>query len=197
MLRLAVDTCVVIAAINEDEPCYRSCRELFELAAGGDVELLVSSTFDYDQEKAWESNPDRAARNGSWLSDSNVTRIPGPFVLDVSRLGSDVLVSDEQAAVYERLMSEFGSAGSDGGFSRRKALDAHHHMAAILASADVFVTLDESDVLGRLRKATDGSVPLQVISPEEAVTMVNRASSDLCWWLLRSDAEGWFSACCR
>lgn len=176
MLRLAIDTCVVIAAFNEDEPGHRSCRELFGLAAGGDVELLVSSTFDYDQERAWDRNPDRAARNGSWLSDSNVTRIPGPLVLDVSRLGCDVLVSEEEAALYEQLMAEFGSAGPAGEFSRRKSFDAHHYMAAILASADAFVTLDESDVLGRLRKATDGSVPLQVVSPEEAVTMVNRSA---------------------
>lgn len=178
ILRLAIDTCVVIAAINEGEPHHRSCRTLFDLADAGVVELLVSSTFEYDQEKGWEKDPKRASRNAEWLASQRVSRIAGPFTVGVTRLGSDVLVSEGQGELFERLDNEFGpmTRGAEV-FDRRKAFDVHHYKAAIMASADVFVTTDEKDVLGRLRQVVEGLVPLPVVSPEEAVDMVTQSAS--------------------
>lgn len=96
----------------------------------------------------------------------------------MTRLGCDALVTDEQGELFKRLDSEFGTMPVADGqvFDRRKAFDVHHYEAAIMASADAFVTTDDKRMLGRLRKVTDGSVPLPVVSPEEAVGMVTRSA---------------------
>lgn len=169
MLRMAIDTCVIVAAQKPDHLECAPCSRLFDLARAGAVELLVSSSYDYDQETNLQEDP--AKRRHSWLAGwLRVTRVSGPATLDVSRLDVDALPSDSQGSAFATLAADFGLRTDGTSFNRRGHIDLHHYQAAIMAGADAFVTSDGKGALGRLRRAS-GTIPLQVLTPDEAVAL--------------------------
>lgn len=170
MVRFGVDTSVIIAAMTPSEPAHKDSHDLFAFAREGHVELLVASTFEYDQES--DLDADRLARRQKWLAHQQVTRVSGPFTLDVSILGFDALVSDEQGELFQRLRDSHAGNTSSVGFARRQYLDLHHFEAAAMNGADAFTTLDQSRILKRLRAAGAHS-PIPVITPGEACHRVS------------------------
>ena len=183
-LKVFLDTNIIIAMMDSSDAHHEDCSRLLNWA--GDqhdvVEFLVSSTLDYDLESA---APTLAATRKRWIADQGLTSAPGPFTLGVSRLGADVLVSEDDGAAIKRLVDLLvdsdskrsrrqggdvrDAAGQQPNPDRRKSLDLHHYHAAIIHGADLFVTLDRKRTLGRLRKAEPGHLPVPIVSPTEAV----------------------------
>ncbi|HWE55812.1 MAG TPA: hypothetical protein VG435_09875 [Acidimicrobiales bacterium] len=170
-MRFVLDTSCLIAAQEPADAHHVAVSELFSLGAAGRAELLVSHTsYAYDLEN--DTVAERRAQRLAWLDEQPLGKVPGAFTWDVSRLGhGDVWLSDEiaeQANALNRLLLD------EARFSRRKAIDPHHMVAALMAGAD-FVTTDYSDILRRRDRISNLS-GLSVMSPAEAVCKIRTSN---------------------
>jgi hypothetical protein len=181
MLRLTLDTSSVIHGAQA-QLYGPQIDELVEFARSGQVGLWITTAFANDQERAPE---DKHQRNLAWLSERPlIGTVPGGFRLDYSRLGIDtVLLSEEQKAVAmtidEILLPEAYRVGNlrpdDEALMakwRRKANDAQHLVAHLIAGHDAFVTSDDDMLKKRTNlRARTGII---VVNPVEAVEMARQ-----------------------
>jgi hypothetical protein len=123
-----------------------------------------------DQARASDEN---YQANLQWLSERPLIQpVPGPFRFDLTTLdGPDVLVSDENAEVDEKIKSILRPSYRTGdAFPSRKINDVHHLAAHLMAGHDAFVTQDEDDMIKR-RQALLDDVGITAVTPAEAVAL--------------------------
>lgn len=184
-LRFTLDTTCVIAMAKSESgnpPAeVDAIARLIDMARAGRVELQLTAAYDRDFDRY--RSPEGRANQLEWLSSVPVVaeRASGLFVLGVSVLdGPDVLASDEDAAVYQRIRSiidpDFNgnplSADPPWRLAKRTS-DADHLIAHWRSGATAFVTLDNATILVH-RDALQQNM-LSVCWPSEAVALADDA----------------------
>ena len=184
-LRFTLDTTCVIAMAKTESgnpPTeLDAIARLIDMARAGRVELQLTASYDRDFDRY--RSPEGRSRQLEWLSNVPVIpeRAPGLFVIGVSVLdGPDVIASDQDAAMYERIRSildpDFnGNLLSDDPSSRlaKRTSDADHLIAHWRSGATAFATLDSSTIL--VRRGALQQHRLSVCWPSEAVALADDA----------------------
>jgi hypothetical protein len=184
-LRFTLDTACVIAMAKEESGNPPSeldaISRLIDMARVGRLELQLTASYDRDFDR-YRSAEGRS-RQLEWLSNVPVVpeRASGLFVIGVSSLdGPDIIASDEDAAMYERIRSildpDFnGKLSSDDPPSKlaKRTSDADHLIAHWRSGSTAFVTLDSSTIL--VHRGALQQHGLSVCWPSEAVALAQAA----------------------
>jgi predicted nucleic acid-binding protein len=173
ILTFLLDSGCLIAAQTPGEQFHAAAAKLIEAGAAGLVHLTTATSVEYDLEAA---DAERAELRRDWLAERPfIRRVPGPFILDISRLDwGDVLVDDADADTLGKVRDILVTTPPPGGPDdrwRRNQIDYHHVAAASLAGADAIVTTDKKDLLRRREKIRD-ACRVDVIDPQEAVSRI-------------------------
>jgi hypothetical protein len=167
MRLFTLDTSCVIAAVN-GEPAASDVEQLVALEQSGQIELVITSGVEVDQRRA--SNERRQATL-EWLAQAQILSVPGPFRFDMSTFdGPDVWGDDETADVDKVISTIVLPKGLQPENAGRRMQDVHHLTAHYMAKRDVFVTLDDDDMIRR-RGELKAKVGIVVATPSEAVAL--------------------------
>ena len=179
MVLFTIDTCVLIALQkDETEHDISSIRQLFQAALNGRVCLQLTAAFERDRVRNIEKAGalQRAEELLDWVSCQPVIpqRAGGAFRLDVSPLGGDDLVCDEEIAQLsdrlEALLPQPKVKRARPDVAHRYS-DIDHLLAHHLSKADAFVTIDRDTILD-FREELE-TLGLTVCTPAEAVRMLS------------------------
>jgi hypothetical protein len=176
MRLFTLDTSCVIAAVN-GEVDSNHIEELAELAQSGKIDIVVTSALEVDQRRA---SDERRRAVLEWLSHRPILVVPGPFRFGMSTFnGPDALTEDDIPAVDEAISTIVLPRGVKAEDARSKRMqDVHHLTAHHMAKRDIFVTLDNDDMI-RKRGELKSKVGIVIATPSEAVPSLLAADSNL------------------
>ena len=175
MLRFVVDTCVVVAVLENEDGRHAkgevdAARELLLMAERNEISLQRASAFDRDWER--DSDFDRRSAHFAWLAASPVAGPPasGVFRLGVSTFdGPDVLGGEDHARLDQELLSILGDDGTRKGEAKRSS-DRDHLLATVQTGAAGLVTLDVDTLL--VHRDRLGRLGVNLLMPSEALELV-------------------------
>jgi hypothetical protein len=167
VLKLTLDTnCIIAGAQGEPNAVY--VDQLAELARAGRVTISITSGFGVDQRTA---SPERRQANLAYLASMPVVHVPGQFRFNVSFLDGEDVLTDDETADLDKLITEMVSGGK---VTSKKINDVHHLTAHWMARNDIFVTSDDHDVVKK-RERLRVEAGIVVKTPAETVSLVAAA----------------------
>jgi hypothetical protein len=132
-----LDNCCLVAAQEPLDPRHVDCLSLIELGRSERLVLLVATGISYDLENASE---ERRGVREEWLRERPfIGSVPGPFIVGVTRIGSDAMVPEGLREPLARL-NEIMAVGTKS--TRRQMIDHHQVVAAVMQNVAAFVTFD-------------------------------------------------------
>ncbi len=175
-----IDTCIPVALQkSQTEHDLDSILQLFQAALDGLVNLQLTAAFERDRVRNIEKpgNLERAAELLEWVSNQPIlqARAGGAFRLDVSLLGGDDLLCDDETALLgdrlEALLPPPPAKRSRGDISHRYS-DIDHLLAHHMSKAVAFVTIDQETMLAY--RAELAYLGVTVLTPAEAVAKLKQ-----------------------
>ncbi len=135
MIKLTIDTNVLLSGLDGTEERRAVFERLMQLRELAVVDIGLSTRFEKD--KQLDADIERVKRDYAIARWFPV--VPGPFRLDVSRLGQDLLADGE---VMDKLQRLFG-IDNPANANSRTLWDVDHLYGHFAAGRDYFLTWEE------------------------------------------------------